>query len=156
VRPPGQADPPHAAAAGEGSAGAPEQPTLLETLRRFEAAHDRRDFAEMRACFHDEARMESVASDGRLLGPDETTEAIRDAFDDGVYAIGGWSYEEIGPAVVLSWTGARRRVGESGMRDEVVYGLITGRDGLLWRARLFPSRGDALAHLERHAGDLDV
>ena len=127
----------------------PETPRLLETLKRFESAHSRHSIEGMRACFHDGALIESVASSGQPLGADETAEALRDAFTDGVYAIGGWEYEEITPDTVLSWTGARHRRPDSGMRDEIVCRLITGRDGLMWRVKLFSSRAEALAYLER-------
>jgi hypothetical protein len=122
--------------------------TLMDTLRRFEGAHERRDLEEMRACFHNEALIESVASDAQPLGPDETTNALGDALRDGVYMIYGWQYEELSPDVVLSITRARHRVDGRAIRDETVYRLITGRDGLMWRVRLFRSRSSALEHLE--------
>jgi hypothetical protein len=126
-------------------AAVPATPGLMETVKRFEAAHAQRSIEGMRACFHDDALIESVASYGKPLGADETAEALRAAFNDGVYAIGDWAYEEIAPDTVLSWTGARHRRLGSGMSDETVYRLIMGRDGLMWRVTLFGSRADALA-----------
>jgi len=134
----------------------PEQAPLMATLLRFELAHRQRSVARMRACFADAALVESVASDGQVLGADDTVNAIAEAFSDGVYAIGDWQYEQLLPEVVLSWTGARHRADEGGMRDETVYRLISGQDGLMWRVKLFRNRTDALAHLASHGTDLGL
>jgi hypothetical protein len=132
-------------------------PSLIETLRRFEAAHSRQSIDGMRACFHDEALIESVASFGQPLGADETAEALRAAFTDGVYAIGDWEYEQLAPDTVLSSTGARhRRRRRTGMTDETVCRLIIGRDGLIWRVRLFTSRAAALASLHQERSGAEI
>jgi len=135
---------------------AAEQPSLMTTLRRFESAHGRGAVEQMRACFHDEAVIESVASDTRPLGPDETVKALAAALRDGVYRIYGWQYEELAPEVVLSTTRARHRTSDRAIRDETVYRLISGRDGLMWRVRIFRSRNAALEHLERHGPGLEL
>ncbi len=127
---------------------------LMRTLLRFEVAHGERNLVVMRACFHDEAVIESVASGGLPLGPDETVEAIRVALTDHVYSVGNWAYEQLRPDVILSITGARHLRPGSGMTDATVYRLISGRDGLMWRARLFGDREQALAYLERHGPSL--
>lgn len=135
----------------------PGPPSLMETLRRFESAHSRESIEEMRACFHDEASIESVASYGQPLGADETAEALRAAFTDGVYAIGDWEYEQIAPDTVLSTTGARhRRRPQTGMTDETVCRLITGRDGLMWNVKLFSSRTSALAYLQQERAGTEL
>ena len=128
---------------------ASETPSLLGTVIRFEAAHRHHSVEGMRACFHDEALIESVASFGQPLGADGTAEALRAAYNDGVYAIGDWEYEQIAPDTVLSSTGARHRRLGSGMIDESVCRLIIGRDGLMWRVKLFSSRANALAYLQQ-------
>jgi len=128
----------------------------METLRRFESAHDRGSIEEMRACFHDDAVIESVASDSRRLGPDETAFALGEALRDGVYMIYGWKYEELAPEVVLSITRARHRADDRAVRDETVYRLISGRDGLMWRVRLFRSRSSALAAFGQHGPSLGI
>jgi hypothetical protein len=133
-----------------------DEPRLLEAVLRFEQAHRRQSVADMRGCFHDEALIESVASNGRALGPDETAEALRLAFGDGVYSIRDWRYEEVTPQIVLSWTDARRLIADARMRDEVVCRLISGRDGLMWRVKLFRTRDEALLHLEQHGPDLGL
>jgi hypothetical protein len=119
----------------------------METMRRFEQAHRDRSIEQMRACFHDEATIESVASDGSPLGPDETVEALRSAMSDGMYVIAGWQYEPLAPELVLSSTTTRHRTPEGGHAHETVYRLTEGRGGLMWRVRLFHSRAEALAEL---------
>ena len=131
-------------------------PPFLDTLLRFEAAHRRRLTEQMRSCFHDEALIESVASGGAALGPDETIEAIRLAYADGVYEIGDWRYEEITPDIILSSTGAKHRLPHQQMRDETVCRLMIGKDGLMWHVRLFNDRAQALAYLEQHQRHLEL
>jgi hypothetical protein len=128
---------------------------LLETLLRFEAAHGR-DLDEMRACFAPDALIESVASDGQVLGVSETVEAIRLALLDGVYSIRHWKYEELSLDLVISITAARHLLPDGGMRDETVYRLISGRNGLIWRVKLFASREAAMAHFELHGPSLGL
>jgi hypothetical protein len=135
-------------ASGSVPEGEGAQPLLMTTLLRFESAHQRGSVSEMRACFHDEALIESVASGGRPLGPDETAAALRAAIEDSLYVISDWNYEEIRPGVVLSWTAARHRSASGGIAHETVYRATIGRDGLMWRVKLFDKRGDALAYIE--------
>lgn len=141
-----------------GIAGMPraDEDDLMQSLLRFERAHRRHSVKELRACFHDEALMESIASKGELLGADETAEALARAFDDGVYSIRDWRYEVIEPQVVLSWTGARHLIGDARMRDEIVCRLHVGRDGLMWRVKLFRTREEALECLEQHGPTLGL
>jgi hypothetical protein len=139
------------------SAATVEEPvTLMETLRRFEAAHARGSLEQMRSCFHDDAVIESVASSSRALGPDETAVALGEALRDGVYMVYGWQYEELAPDVVLSTTRARHRAGDRAVRDEAVYRMVSGRDGLMWRVRLFRSRSSALAAFAEHGPSLGL
>ena len=131
-----------------------DQPRLMETLARFESAHGRRAIEEMRACFHDDAQIESVASNGRPLGADATASALRAAFADPAYSIRDWAYEELAPDIVLSSTSARHRAPDSWLRDGGVCRLIVGRDGLMWKVKLFNSREEALAYLEQEGEEL--
>ena len=128
----------------------------MDTLARFERPHRRRRVEELRACFHDRALIESVASNGEPLGADETASAIERAFRDGVYAIRDWTYEEVVPEVVLSGTNARHQTPETSIRDEPVVRLIVGREGLMWRVRPFYSREEALAQLALPRRDRDA
>lgn len=143
----------------EGPAGpgrAREPSPLMETLLRFESAHKRRSVAAMRACFADGAIIESVASGRRPLGADETAAALAEALRDHVYSIGDWRYEQITPEIILSITGARHLRPGSTMTDETVYRIVSGRNGLMWRVKLFGSRDEALEYLARHGPDLGL
>jgi hypothetical protein len=129
---------------------------LLLTLGRFERAHRLRSTTLMRTCFCEDALIESVASNGRMLGPDETVEAIGEALRDGVYVIDDWRYETLVGETVLSTTRARHRLPSGAMRDEMVHRLVSGREGLMWRVRLFAGREAALAHFDRHGPGLGL
>jgi aminoglycoside phosphotransferase (APT) family kinase protein len=131
---------------------------LLELLARFEHAHKRRLWDEMRECFHDEARIESVAAGG-VLGPAETVDAVRAAFDEGIYSMSDWELEQLGdPDAALAWAGVRHRPAGSPARisDATIYWLVTGRDGLVWRVRIFRDRSSALSHLARTGHSLGL
>ena len=153
---PGDGEPVRSAAELIEEMPALDEPRLLDALLRFEHAHRRRWVNDMRACFCDDALIESVASGGLALGADETVEVLERVFDDGVYSIRDWRYEELAPQTVLSWTSARRLIGEARMRDEVVCRLHTGRGGLMWRVKLFRTREAAIEHLELHGPSLGL
>ena len=114
----------------DGNAG-----TLRATLARYEQAHVEHNGELLRSCFHDDAVIESVASDGMPLGPDATAELIRKALVDGVYSIRKWHYEVHTPEIVLVTVGARHSFQPGGIADETVFRVVVGRDGLIWRAR---------------------
>jgi hypothetical protein len=142
---------------GDGSAGDRRDERAArfrETLERFERAHTEERVGDLRACFHDEAVIESIASGGLALGPDETAEAIQRALSDGIYSIRGWQYEELEAELVLCGTAARHRMPNGGVIDHTVVRLMVGRDGLIWRVKMFERREQAVAYLERHGGEL--
>ena len=94
-----------------------------------------------------------------MLGPDETVKAIEAAFADGVYSPGTWEFEEHSPDVVLSWTSVRHRTpsGRAGqLSDGRLFWLMSGRDGLIWRCRVFRTRAATLEALERHGPGLGL
>lgn len=119
--------------------------TLRATLARYERAHVEHNGELLRSCFHDDALIESVASDGRPLGPDETAELIRKALVDGVYSIRKWHYDELAPEIVLVTVRARHSFQPGGIADETVFRVVVGRDGLLWRARGYATHEAALS-----------
>jgi hypothetical protein len=126
----------------------------MKTMLRFEQAHRDKSVGRMRACFHDDAVIESVASGGLALGPDETIEALHLAFSDSMYLIGDWRYEPLDDDLVLSWTTTRHGEGRE-HHHETVYRITIGRDGLMWRVGLFRRRADALASVEQHRAQAD-
>jgi hypothetical protein len=134
------------------------QPDLLELLGRFEHAHKRRLWEAMRECFHDEARIESVAAGG-VIGTTETVDAIRAAFDEGIYSMSDWELEQLGdPDAALVWAGVRHRPPGSAARisDATIFWLVTCRDGLVWRVRIFRDRASAVSHLTRTGRSLGL
>jgi hypothetical protein len=129
---------------------------LQDALRAFEHAHRWRSVARLRSSFHDEALMESVSSDGLALTADETVEAIRVALADGAYDLGDWQYDYLSPTTVLAITSVRYRVSGAHVRHETVYRLISAKDGLIWRGKLFRSHSEAVAYFETYGPDLGM
>ena len=123
--------------------------TLRETLARYEQAHVEHNGELLRSCFHDDALIESVASDGKPLGPDATAELIRAALVDGVYSIRKWQYEVHTPEIVLVTVGARHSFQPGGIADETVFRVVVGRDGLIWRARGYATHEAGLSAISR-------
>jgi hypothetical protein len=134
-----------------------KMPKLIDTAK--DAQRKQRGGGEgLRRCFHDDARIESVAA-GAILGADESVRAIEAAFRDGVYSPGAWEFEEIRPDAVLSWTSVRHRppgVPKGRVSDELRYWMMTGREGLIWRVRVFRNRAAALEVLERQGPTLGI
>ena len=131
-------------------------PDLLASLRLFEEAHTKRTVEGLRAAFHDDASVETFASGGRPLGPDQTVEAIRAALEDEFFELGDWRHEPLAPTVALVVTTIRYHVTASHIRHTTVYRLISGKDGLIWRGKLFRAHADAVAHWERHGPSLGM
>jgi hypothetical protein len=119
--------------------------TLRETLACYEQAHVEHNGELLRGCFHDDALIESVASNGEPLGPDASAELIREALVDGVYSIRKWHYEQHTPEIVLVTVGARHSFQPGGIADETVFRVVVGRDGLIWRARGYATHEAALS-----------
>jgi hypothetical protein len=137
----------------------PVRPALVGVIEKLQRAHQDRAWRDMRECFHDEALIESVAA-GKALGPDETVAAIRSAFADGIYAMSDWTIEPLpdNPNIVIAWAGVRHRArdGTGRISDATVYWLVSGRDGLMWRVRIFGDRTTTLQQLERHGPTLGL
>jgi hypothetical protein len=127
---------------------------FLEVVTRFEAAHTCHDLDAFRSFLHEEALIESIAGGG-VRTADETVEGVRSAFAAGVYSKGDWEFEEVAEDVVLAAAPIRYAT-ENGLRDRVNYWLITGRDGLVWRIRIFRARTDALAYFDEHGHSLGL
>ena len=130
---------------------------MLGTLQLWDAAKNTLCRDEMRACLDDGALVETVASDWCPVGADEAVEAIRKALElDPFYLDGVWLYDELAPEVVWTSMPVRERAGYGRVRYESVHRLTSGRAGLIWRQRLFRSRGKALACLVEHGAGLGL
>lgn len=130
------------------------RPGFLAVVSRFEAAHRRHDLVAFRSFVDDDALIESIAGGG-VRTADETVEGLRAAFAAGVYSKGDWELEEVAEDVVLAAAPIRYAT-EDGLRDRVVYWLIVGRESLVWRIKIFRTRGEALAHLDEHGPALGL
>lgn len=131
--------------------------SLLGTLQLWDSAKDRARLDEMRACLHDEAVLETVASNGRALGPDRAVDTIRRALQhDRFYLEGPWVYDELESEIVLTGIPVRGRLPSGLLRRYRVHRLTSGSGGLIWRQRICGSRSEALACLDQHGSDLGL
>jgi hypothetical protein len=131
--------------------------SLLGTLQLWDAAKTTLRLDEMRACLHDQAVMETVASEWRAVGADEAVDRIRAALlRDPLYLEGVWFYDEVAPEVVLTAMPVRERSAGGGVRQHGVYRLTSGSGGLIWRQRLFTSREQAVGCLREEGPSLGL
>ena len=132
-------------------------PLLLDALQRCERAFKSGRVDEIRAWVAVDALVETVASRGRAIGPDETVYALRTVRRrDPYYLVGTCQYEVITPATVLTAMPVRERSDAGGIRHHTVYRLTTGRDGVVWRQRLLRTREEALACFAEHGPGLGL
>jgi hypothetical protein len=133
--------------------------TFAQSVAQIERLHRSGPWDRLRLLFHDEARLQSLAAGG-VNDPDRTVAAMRKAAVDGVYAMGPWSIEELGQDAIL--VNARMRhqrrteAGGPAVADQSYFWLMTGRDSLLWRMRIFTDREAAVECLQRHGPTLDL
>jgi hypothetical protein len=134
-------------------------PSLLETVERIAQLRLTGPWPELRKLMHEDARLESIAAGG-LFGPDETVNAMRLAAADGVYTMGDWRIEELGGNALLLLSTMRHLAklpnGAKGMTDASYVWLMIGRDGLLWRMKIFRNKASAVEHLRRHGESLGI
>jgi len=111
------------------------------------------EWPEMRGLLSGDARLESIAALG-VAGPGETIEAMRFASAGETYTIDGYELEPLdGEAVLLQ---ARIRHTQAGDCEALAMWLVTGRNGLIRRARIVASREQALEVLARDGHELGV
>ena len=111
----------------------------------------------MLGCLRSDAIVETIATEGRPATPEEAAAANEALLkDDPYYLEGRWEYEQVAPDAVLTITSVRERSEAGGIRHRNVFRLTTGRDGLIWRQRLFASREAALACWAEHGVDLGL
>ncbi len=128
---------------------------LSAVVARFNLAIRSLDWVAMRACCTDDSIIDSLTA-GAPLGPDETVAAVRAAYQDGVYSVSVWTHETLDPNAVLSRGRVQYRPGPGRMSDATHFWLTTGRDGLMWRVKVFSRRDAALAHLAAHGPTLGL
>ena len=130
---------------------------LIETVAACEAAKRKGDSRTILDCLRPDAIVETIGTIGRP-GTPEAAVAANEALlrDDPYYLEGRWEYEQVAPEAVLTTTSLRERSEAGGIRHRNVVRLTTGRDGLIWRQRLFASRQDALACWAEHGVELGL
>jgi hypothetical protein len=102
----------------------------------------------------DDARVESIAARA-VAGPESTIEAMRFAAAGNAYTVREFEVETLGAAAAL--------VSASISHDDQVVSVMTrvnwvvsGRDGLIWRARIVATRQEAERILESYGPDLGL
>jgi hypothetical protein len=130
--------------------------SILQLVSRFEEALTKRSWARIRGLFLDDARIESVAAGIQALGPDETVVAMRSAAEGGIYTLGPWTTETLGPDVAIVYSRMRHHVAKGAITDEGLYWLMTRRGDLFWRVRIFRDRAAAVACLAERGPSLGL
>jgi ketosteroid isomerase-like protein len=120
----------------------------VEIVRRDVASRNARDSADLAEIWHPEIEIESVGAFGTLRGIDE----IRDSFDGlsdpySDYRVEADEIIEAGDRIVtverLAGHGLMGSATGTWVR-EVLFRLITFKDGRIWRVKEYPSRDQAL------------
>ena len=120
------------------------------TLRILEAWK-----VELRLLLCDDARVESIAARA-VAGPESTIEAMRFAAAGNAYTVREFEVETLGAEAAL--------VSASISHDDQqvlsvmtrVNWVVSGRDGLIWRARIVATRQEAERILESYGPDLGL
>jgi hypothetical protein len=130
--------------------------SILQLVARFEDALTKRSWERIRALFHDDARIESVAAGIQAHGPDETVAAMRSSAQGGIYMLGAWTTETLGSDAAVVYSRMRHHVAKGAITDEGLYWLMTLRGDLFWRVRIFRDRVAALTCLAERGPDLGL
>lgn len=133
-----------------------DEPNILQLVARFEDALAKRSWERIRALFHDQARIESVAAGIRALGPDQTIAAMRSSAEGGIYTLGAWTTEVLGLEAAIVYSRMRHHVAKGAITDQGHYWLMTLRGGLFWRVRIFRDRAAAVVCLADSGPDLGL
>jgi hypothetical protein len=104
-------------------------------------------WAELRALLCEDARLESIAARG-IAGPDATIEAMRFAASGDAYAVRDFEVEAFGEQLALLRASISHEERGTPVTTDVQW-LVSGRGGLIWRARRVATREEA----ERVLGD---
>lgn len=136
----------------DGRRGSPS----TERVLTLHAAFSSRDWQRLRSLYHDQALLQTEAAGRAFLGPDEVNGRIRAASENITY--GG----ELGRVVALDEDAAlmfervRLPREHGGWVDRENIYLMTFKDGLLFRTRIFETTEDATACYAEHGITLDV
>ncbi|HJU47303.1 MAG TPA: nuclear transport factor 2 family protein [Gaiellaceae bacterium] len=107
-----------------------------------------RDWDQLRALFHPDARLETQAGGAAMLSGEETLRTLQQALRDGLYEPRVHEFTALDDRAVLLRGSARYRRPEGGFADTTRCWLYVFDGGLLHRSRLF---GDASQAREAYA-----
>jgi hypothetical protein len=133
------------------------QVAVAQALRLLEAiteAFTTRDWASLRALYHDDARISSVAAGDRILGADELMEILA-GIESGSYATDDAETVALGDDAVVVWGLVRQRY-ETETRFTPNAWVLTFRDGLVWRSRAYSSVDEARRAYEADGAGLGL
>ena len=118
------------------------------TLRILEA------WAELRSLLSDDARVESIAARG-VAGPEATIEAMRFAAAGNAYTVREFEVEALGEAAALVFASISQDDQALSVMTRVHW-VVSGRDGLIRRARIVATREEAERILKSYGSDLGL
>jgi hypothetical protein len=120
---------------------APAEVGFLDLVELFCSLRILEAWAELRSLLREDARLESIAARG-VAGPDATIEAMRFAASGNAYTVRDFQIEAVGEHAALVRASISRREQVVGVMTSIQC-LVSGRNGLIWRSRIVPSREDA-------------
>ena len=121
---------------------------FLEVVEVFCSLRVLEAWAELRSLLCDDARLESIAADG-VAGAEGTIEAMRFAAAGEAYVIRSYEIEALAEEAVLVLASISQLEGAVAVVTTARW-LVTGRDRLIWRSRMVPSREEAAEMLDLH------
>jgi len=121
---------------------------LFCTLRILEA------WVELRSVLSDDARVESIAARG-VAGPESTIEAMRFAAAGNAYTVREFEVEALGAEAAFVTASICHDDQALSVMTRVHWAL-TGRGGLIWRARIVATREEAERILQSYGPDLGL
>lgn len=133
------------------------QAAVARALTLLDAISDTfttRDWAALRALYHDDARIVSVAGGNRVLSADALME-ILSAVESGSYGTNDAETEALDDSAVVVSGVVRERHGSEATFTPNAW-VLTFRDGLVWRSRAYPSVDDARAAYAEYGLDLGL
>jgi hypothetical protein len=120
---------------------APASVGFLEVVESWCRLRVLEAWAELRLLVCEDARLESIAARG-VAGPDATIEAMRFAASGDGFTVRDFEIEALETDVVLVRASTSHSERDVSVLTSVQW-LVSGRDGLIWRARIVASRAEA-------------
>ena len=132
-----------------------ETSTPLAVARQVEAAYELRDWAALRALHHDDARVLTIGTGERVVGPDEFVDALV-ALEGTVFEVSETRTHPMDDDAELIGGQMRWPTAGGGIADAHRSAIMTLKDGLVWRSRVYRTDADARAAYVRYGIDLGI